>query len=146
MSDTKLNIAVAQMDCVVGETEPNLNKIRHFTELAARLGAELVIFPECATTGYFIGDKLGQARRGAGRADAPRRLADIARKNRIHLACGMFTAQGNGVFRNSQPLFSPEGKRLAVYNKAHLFSKEREFFKAGDKPRGGRHRASARSA
>ena len=58
MSDTKVNIAVAQMDCVVGETEPNLNKIRHFTELAAKLGAELVIFPECATTGYFVGDKM----------------------------------------------------------------------------------------
>ena len=58
-------IAVAQMDCVVGETEPNLNKIAHFAGLAKRLGAGLVIFPECATTGYFIGDEHQDARRRA---------------------------------------------------------------------------------
>jgi predicted amidohydrolase len=54
----KVNIAVVQMDCVVGETTPNLNKIRHFAALAASLGADIAIYPECCTTGYFIGDKL----------------------------------------------------------------------------------------
>jgi predicted amidohydrolase len=132
MSDTKVNIAVAQMDCVVGETEPNLNKIRHFTELAAKLGAELVIFPECATTGYFVGNKMDKL---AEAPDGPtaKTLGEIAKKNRIHLACGMYTARGNAIC-NSQALFSPEGKCLAVYDKAHLFSKERELYKAGDTP------------
>jgi len=51
MASLDFTIAVAQMDCVVGETEPNLNKIGHFAALARRLGAGLVIFPECATTG-----------------------------------------------------------------------------------------------
>lgn len=132
MSDSKLNVAVAQLDCIVGETEPNLNKIRHFTELAAGLGAEIVIFPECATTGYFVGDRIGQL---AEAPDGPtsKQLADIARANRIHLAVGMYTSQGNEI-SNSQLLFSPEGRCLAVYNKAHLFSKEREVYKAGDTP------------
>ena len=56
MPDFKLNVAVAQIDCALGETEPNLNKMRHFTRLAAGLGAAIVIFPECAVTGYFIGE------------------------------------------------------------------------------------------
>ena len=59
-------------------------------------------------------------------------LADIARKARVHLAVGMFTMQGNAVC-NSQLLLSPEGKCLAVYNKAHLFSTEREVCRPGDK-------------
>jgi uncharacterized protein YecE (DUF72 family) len=59
MPDFKLNVAVAQIDCALGETEPNLSKMRHFTRLAAGLGAAIVIFPECSVTGYFIGDKLG---------------------------------------------------------------------------------------
>jgi predicted amidohydrolase len=132
MSDTRVNIAVAQMDCVIGETEPNLNKIRYFTELAAKLGAELVIFPECATTGYFIGEKMSKL---AEPSDGPtaKTLGEIAKQNKIHLACGMYTAQGNGIC-NSQLLFSPAGKCLAVYDKAHLFSKERELYKAGNKP------------
>ena len=106
------------MDCIVGETEPNLNKIGHFAALAKRLGAGLVIFPECATTGYFIGDKL------AALADGPdgpvaRRLGDIARQNAIDLVCGLYT-QENGVFRNSQKVFSAAGALLATYHKAHL--------------------------
>jgi predicted amidohydrolase len=132
MADLKFNIAVAQMDCTVGETEPNLNKIADFTALAKRLGAELVIFPECATTGYFIGDKIGEL---ADKPDGPvaARLGDIARKNSINLVCGLFT-QENGVYRNSQKVFSPKGELLATYHKAHLFAVERTMYSAGDQP------------
>ena len=91
-----ITIAVAQMDCVVGETEPNLNKIAHFAGLAKRLGAGLAIFPECATTGYFVGDRLKTL---ADEPDGPtaKRLSDIARENGINLVCGLYT-QENGVY------------------------------------------------
>jgi 5-aminopentanamidase len=132
MASLDFTIAVAQMDCVVGETEPNLNKIGHFAALAKRLGAGLAIFPECATTGYFVGDKL------AALADGPdgpvgRRLGDIARQNAIDLVCGLYT-QENGVFRNSQKVFSAKGALLATYHKAHLFAVERTMYSAGDAP------------
>ena len=123
-------IAVAQMDCVVGETEPNLNKIAHFAGLAKRLGAGLVIFPECATTGYFIGDGIKTL---ADEPDGPtaKRLSDIARENAINLVCGLYT-QENGVFRNSQKVFAPDGALIATYHKAHLFAVERTLYSAGD--------------
>jgi predicted amidohydrolase len=132
MPDFKLNVAVAQIDCALADPQANLNKMRHFTRLAAGLGAAIVIFPECSVTGYFIGDKLAEQAEAPDGASA-KTLADIAKESRIHLAVGMFTTQGNSIC-NSQLLFSPEGRQLAVYNKAHLFSKEREFVKAGDKP------------
>lgn len=132
MSDSKLNVAVAQMNCVVGETEPNLNKIDHFAGMASTLGSELVIFPECATTGYFLGDKQAELSEAPDGPSA-KRLGDIAKKHKVHLAAGMFTSQGNGLC-NSQLLFSPEGECLAVYNKAHLFAAERGQLKAGDTP------------
>jgi predicted amidohydrolase len=126
------SIAVGQIDCVTGETEPNLNKIRHFAELAARLGAELAVFPECAATGYFVGDRI------ATLADPPngpvgRELADIARSARITLVCGLYTRE-NDVIRNSQKVFDPGGTCLATYHKAHLFASERRHFSAGDAP------------
>jgi predicted amidohydrolase len=132
MGNLNFTIAVAQMDCFVGETEPNLNKIADFTALARKLGAELVIFPECATTGYFVGDRIKQL---ADQPDGPvaARLGDIARQNGINLVCGLFT-QENGVVRNSQKVFSPEGKLLATYHKAHLFAVERTMYSAGDEP------------
>lgn len=132
MAGIKASIAVAQMDCVVGETEPNLNKIAHFAGLAKYLGAGLVIIPECATTGYFIGDRI------ATLADAPdgpttRRLSSIARENGITLICGLFT-QEHGIYRNSQKVFGPDGALLATYHKAHLFASERTQYAAGDQP------------
>src|SRR5262249_49984836 len=105
MSGAKFTIAAVQMDCTVGVTEPNLNKIAHFAGLAAKLGAELVIFPECATTGYFVGDKIATL---AEPPDGPtaKALGDIARNNRLYLACGLYTKDGNATC-NSQQLFSP---------------------------------------
>ena len=128
----KVNIAVVQMDCVVGEITPNLNKIRHFAGLAASLGADIAIYPECCTTGYFIGDKLSTLAEPDDGATA-KELGDIARSSKLHLAVGMFTKDGNAV-RNSQLLFAPDGKRLATYHKAHLFASEREFCRPGDQP------------
>jgi 5-aminopentanamidase len=128
----KLTIAVVQMDCVVGETAPNLNKIRHFAGLAANLGADLAIFPECCTTGYFVGDRLSALAEPDDGATA-KELGDVARSGKLHLAVGMFTKDGNAIC-NSQLLFAPDGRRLATYHKAHLFASEREFCRPGDRP------------
>jgi 5-aminopentanamidase len=132
MSGKNVAIAVVQMDCTVGVAEPNLNRIRHFTTMAAQLGAALVIFPECATTGYFIGEKV------AALADPPdgpisRELAEIARRSSVHLVCGLYTRE-NGATRNSQKIFAPDGACLGTYHKAHLFASERQFYQAGDAP------------
>jgi 5-aminopentanamidase len=128
----KLTIAVVQMDCVVGQTAPNLNKIRHFAGLAANLGADLAIFPECCTTGYFVGDRLSALAEPDDGATA-KELGDVARSGKLHLAVGMFTKDGNAIC-NSQLLFAPDGRRLATYHKAHLFASEREFCRPGDRP------------
>ena len=48
----KTNIACAQIDCAIGRPEINREKIIGQTRAAAERGANLVIFPECAFTGY----------------------------------------------------------------------------------------------
>ena len=132
MPDIKFAIAVAQMDCTVGEIEPNLNKIRRLAQTASELGAQLVIFPECAVTGYFVGDKLSEL--AAPPDGAPSRaLGDIARSANLHLACGLFTSEG-GAIRNTQQMFSPQGECLATYHKAHLFAAERTICEPGNNP------------
>ena len=130
--DMRGRVAIVQMDCVLGETRPNLEKIGHFAEAAGRLEADLVVFPECATTGYFIADRLSEL---AEPPDGPslRALAAIAGANQLSLAAGVVTAEGGRYF-DSQVLFGPDGKRLALYHKVHLFSAERDAFAAGDQP------------
>jgi predicted amidohydrolase len=123
-------IAVVQMDCALGDIGANLARIESFCRSAAAGGAELVVFPETALTGYFLGDRLAAL---AEPPDGPsaKRLGALARECGVHLAVGAYTADGGHV-RNSQYLFGPDGRRLALYHKAHLFASERLSCRPGD--------------
>ena len=126
----EFRVAVVQMDCVPGEVAPNLQKIDDFAEASARAGAELAVFPECVTTGYFIADRLATL---AEPANGPviARLAAAARRHRLHLAVGLVITEG-GRFYDAQALLSPVSGLLGLYRKVHLFAAERQWYAAGD--------------
>ena len=132
MPDIHATIAVAQMDCVLADVDANLNKIDAYAGLAKTLGAELVIFPETAVTGTFIGDRIHELAAEPDGA-ATRRLSAIAKANGLTLICGMFTRE-NGLLHNSQKVFGPDGSHLATYHKLHLFSAELAVCTPGDQP------------
>lgn len=124
-------IALVQMDCVAGDTEANLARIAARTAEAAERGAELVLFPECATTGYFVTDRI------AGLAEpvpgpSSERLARLARGTGVHLMVGMIERAGDKYYDDAI-LFTPEGTHHA-YRKTHLFGPERTIFTSGDGP------------
>lgn len=129
---TGMRVAVIQMDCVLGEVTPNLDKIEHFAEAAARLDADLAVFPECATTGYFIADRL-EALAEAPDGPTMRRLAAVARRHHLHLAVGLVIAEGGRVY-DAQALIGPTGKVLGLYRKVHLFAAERQWYTEGEAP------------
>ncbi|MCG8353948.1 MAG: hypothetical protein MI920_00105, partial [Kiloniellales bacterium] len=117
---TSIRLAVAQMHCTPGDVEANLAVIEQLVRIAARDGAQLVVLPETATTGYFIADSLEQL---AEPEDGPtaQRLAALAAACSLHLAIGMAIVEG-GKYYDAQLLFGPDGRRLATYRKTHLFS------------------------
>ena len=131
MSGVAWTLAVAQMDCAIGDTERNLATIARFAREAASRQADLVVFPECATTGYFLGSRLPDL---VEPADGPTaaRLGAIARENALTMAVGAYTMRGGSIY-DSQLFFGADGRRLAVYDKAHLFAGERESCRAGDR-------------
>src|SRR5918998_6344089 len=53
-----LRLALAQLDARVGDLEGNADRIRRNVEQARDAGAELVLFPELAITGYPPEDLL----------------------------------------------------------------------------------------
>ena len=53
-----MKIAIAQINTKVGDLQGNASKIKKFIEKAAKLNAELVIFPELSLTGYPPKDLL----------------------------------------------------------------------------------------
>jgi predicted amidohydrolase len=58
MDDKTLNIALAQIDPEIGNLEANLEKVRAFHQRAREEGAELVVFPELALSGYALGEEV----------------------------------------------------------------------------------------
>jgi len=60
MDNEVLNIAVAQIAPEVGNLDANLEKIKAYHRQACEEGAELVVFPELATTGYTLGDEISR--------------------------------------------------------------------------------------
>ncbi|HYY80208.1 MAG TPA: carbon-nitrogen hydrolase family protein [Actinomycetes bacterium] len=93
----------------------------------AATGAELVVLPESATTGFTPGvdpetlwDLVSEV---PGPVTAP--LQDAARRLGIHLVCGTYErGGGRGTVHNTAVLLGPSGELLGRYRKTHLFCGE----------------------
>lgn len=70
-----MQIALAQFAPRLGEVDANLEQVADWTRRAVDSGAELVVFPELALTGYVLRDLVPEV---ALRADHPR-LAELTR-------------------------------------------------------------------
>ena len=96
-------------------------------------GAELLITPEMALTGYAIGaDRVAAM---AEPADGPlaQAVAGIARRHGIAIVCGYPEQNPHGKPFNAALAIGPDGARLMNYRKTHLFGDlDRAQFSAGD--------------
>ena len=127
-------IACAQMDCEIGGVMTNLRRIIARIRAAREKGAELVIFPECALTGYCF-DSLAEARPFAEPLDGPaaQAIAAACRETGIYAVVG-FIEQAEASFYNAAMLVGPEGI-AGCYRKAHLpFLGVDRFLTPGDRP------------
>ncbi|WP_165068198.1 carbon-nitrogen hydrolase family protein [Paludisphaera rhizosphaerae] len=99
----------------------NLATIEALVDRAAGYGAKFVATPENSN---FLG-QADEKVRLAESFDGPtcRRFADLAKRHGIHLLLGSFNERGTSPerCRNTSVLFGPDGSRLAVYRKIHLF-------------------------
>jgi predicted amidohydrolase len=135
----RVEIAVVQLDCVLGNVAANLAHIeKKIGDVTRRLGdvtpgaERLIVLPECATTGYFLGERAAAL---AEPADGPTnaRLAAMAASVGAHLAVGVIESDGGHVY-DALALFSPADGLLASYRKVHLFASEKAVFSAGHEP------------
>ena len=128
-------IALAQLAPWLGEVDANLELAADWTRRAAADGADLVVFPELALTGYVLRDLVPEV---ALRADDPR-LAELARvAPGVTLAVGFVEETDAYRFANSVALFR-EGALLGVHRKLYLptygLFDEGRFTRSGDRIR-----------
>ncbi len=127
-------VAAVQMDVRIQETQRNLDEIMARMEEAARLGAKVVIFPECALSGYCYTSRQ-EALPSAEPIPGPstNRLAELAARLDCTAVVGMLELDGNRLY-NSAAVVTPQGV-AGAYRKLHLLCLGIDRFDLpGDRP------------
>ncbi len=119
MSD-QITVAAAQFDPHLGDVAYNVALMQAMLAEAARAGAALVVFPECAVTGYNFA-QIEDARKVAEPVDgmSVTALAASCKALRIHCIVGTLRPGDNEAVFNTAVLLGPSGI-IGVYDKAHL--------------------------
>ena len=117
---------------VTGNIEENLSRILGAVEEAARCGTDLLIFPECAVTGYPpLEIPSPNVFNEALKEEAHRQIREAAVRNGMHLLAGTIVRR-NASFYNAAMLFAPDGS-VTKYDKRALWGWDRDHFAPGSR-------------
>jgi NAD+ synthase (glutamine-hydrolysing) len=115
-----MRISLAQLNPTLGDIEYNISKIDQALAEAQANGAELVVFPEMALTGYPIKGQLTLNWMREAAVEGRRRLEALSEKySGLGFICGFPTAAPNGRWYNSAGLFY-QGQLAFVQHKTVL--------------------------
>jgi 5-aminopentanamidase len=126
-----IRVACCQVPLHVGDTTGNRVATTSAIEQAAGAGAQLVVLPELASSGYVFADRselvsLAETRDGASITA----WANLASALGVTIVAGFPEAAGDKVY-NSAAVVDPKGLR-GVYRKAHLWDSENAVFDRAD--------------
>ena len=129
MTTKKLTLAVVQFTPEFGEKEKNLSRMQQLVENTI---ADIIVFPELCTTGYFFLSREEVAKT-AETAAGPSSVffQDMARNKNAVVVAGFAERRQKHLY-NACLVVVPEVKKPYVYRKTHLFYKEKDCFDPGD--------------
>jgi 5-aminopentanamidase len=124
-------VACAQVPLSLPDTAGNRTTCEAAIEQAAHDGAQIVVLPELASSGYVFADRdelssLAENRDGPAVAA----WANLAEAFGLVIVAGFPEAAGDAIY-NSAAVVDPTGVR-GVYRKAHLWDSENTVFDRGD--------------
>src|SRR5690242_3149727 len=129
-----MKLAIAQINCTVGDLSGNIRKILDYVHRARESGASLVVAPELAVSGYPPEDLL--LRPGFVRACADATVGLATQVSDIMLLVG-HPRESGGKLYNAASLMR-DGKIVATYHKNLLPNDsvfdERRYFHPGIDP------------
>jgi predicted amidohydrolase len=102
-----MRIALAQVDASPGDVAANLERATRTVSAAEEAGADVVVFPELALSGYALGEATGRAALLPGDS----RLAALTRSGGAAAVVGLVEAAPGGVHDSAAWL---EGGRVAL--------------------------------
>lgn len=114
-----VRVSVAQMPVTLGDVGTNTSTVLGLMRIAADAGSKLVVFPECALTGYLFESRAEVADAAINDAHSSFQLIEEAcRSLDIHVVVGLLEESEGRLF-NSAMVIGPPGL-LGRYRKQHL--------------------------
>ena len=129
-----MKVAAVQMDVKIFEKERNLEKVLANLETAARAGAKIAVFPECALSGYCYPSReeawpVAETVPGS----STERLLAAAKSFDVSVVVGLLERDDDQLY-NAAAVVSPAGI-LGTYRKLHLpYLGIDRFAAPGDRP------------
>ena len=111
--------AVVQMDVRLGDLSGNHARALERLEEAAENGAQFVVLPECANSGYCF-DSLEEALPYAERSEAPSLLKFAERCGELGVTGILGFLERDGGEAYNSAAFAAPGEPLSIYRKTHL--------------------------
>jgi predicted amidohydrolase len=134
--NSKVKIAAVQIDPSIMDIDRNLNKILNRSKIAADNKADLIVFPECALSGYVYTSRE-EAIPYMVKVPGPEtdKLTECAKELSVHIVVGLLeTDPNNDKCYNSAVLISSQGL-VGKYRKTHLpFLGVDRFVDPGNEP------------
>jgi predicted amidohydrolase len=130
-----VTVACCQLSLSVGELEANRRACAEAISDAAAHGADIVVLPELADSGYVF-ESRDEARALAAPLDGATvaEWSGLAREHSLLIVGGTCERDDEaGLLRNSSVIVDPSGLR-AAYRKAHLWDREKLVFAPGCDP------------
>ncbi len=134
MKEEILRVAIAQINCTVGDLQGNVTKIKDYIVKARRLKSDIVAFPELTITGYPPEDLLIKSK---FIKDNLSRLKEVAQATEDIIAVVGFVDRKEKALYNAAAVIY-NSKIKGVYRKVHLPNygvfDEKRYFIEGDEP------------
>src|SRR3989338_8710946 len=129
-----IRIAIAQINCIVGDLRGNSRKIVEYLKTARGLGVDLISFPELSITGYPPEDLLLKNNFVNDNLETLKKL--VKSVNDTIVILGFVDKKGKDIYNAAAVLYKGEVK--GIYHKMLLPNygvfDEKRYFKSGDSP------------
>ena len=137
----QVKVSLVQLDCEWLDRETNAKRMVEFIEQeATQHGADLIVFPELATTGYIEPHTDAEfARRLYEQSEVvpgptTELIAAAAARHHTHVMFGVSRRHEEipGVLYNSSVFVGPDGEIIGIHDKVHPCLSEKNYYVAGN--------------
>ncbi len=128
-----IRVGAIQFRPILGDLEKNRKKIGQLLEKAYEQEIDIVVLPELSNSGYNFAsrDDALNTSEPIPDGETTKLCEKLAMEYHMHIVVGINEKEGNSLY-NSAVLVGPNGY-IGKYRKVHLFMREKEIFKRGDK-------------